>query len=105
MGSVKKKSDPELIGLLKKGNVAAFTEIYDRHWEKTAECAYKLCRSETHTQNILSAVFVSLWQNRESLTPDIVLADFLIKDTICRSLLIIKLKLQNTALEGQKVIL
>ncbi len=40
-----KLSDIELTALLKEGDEAAFTEIYNRYWEKMASYAIRLTKS------------------------------------------------------------
>lgn len=37
--SLRALDDSDLLFLLKQGSDAAFTELYDRHWEKVAEYA------------------------------------------------------------------
>jgi RNA polymerase sigma-70 factor (ECF subfamily) len=74
-------SDHELLALLSKGNDAAFTEIYDRYWEKMADYAIRLTKSEEEGADIVQEIFVSIWNRREVIEVKGTLAAYLIKGT------------------------
>lgn len=74
-------TDDELIPLLNKGDEAAFTEMYDRYWEKMASYAFRLTRSEEEAADIVQEIFVSLWNRREMLEVKGTLVSYLIKST------------------------
>jgi len=76
-----KLSDIELTALLKEGDDAAFTEIYNRYWEKMASYAIRLTKSSDEGADIIQEMFVSLWNRRESLEVRGTLISYLIKGT------------------------
>jgi len=76
-----KLSDIELTALLKEGDDAAFTEIYNRYWEKMASYAIRLTKSSDEGADIIQEMFVSLWNRRESLEVKGTLISYLIKGT------------------------
>jgi len=76
-----KLSDIELTALLKEGDEAAFTEIYNRYWEKMASYAIRLTKSSDEGADIIQEMFVSLWNRRESLEVRGTLISYLIKGT------------------------
>lgn len=59
------QEDLQLMALLKKGNERAFTEIYNRYWEKLLGIAYKHTKDKSASEEILQEVFLSLWNRRE----------------------------------------
>lgn len=74
-------TDQDLIDLLRKGDDAAFTEIYNRYWEKMASYAIRLTKSSDEGADIIQEMFVSLWNRRESLEVKGTLISYLIKGT------------------------
>ena len=61
-------NDNELTLLLKQGNDSAFTEIYNRYWNKLYFIAYKLLKDSYSAEEIVQEVFLTLWKKREVLT-------------------------------------
>ena len=61
-------NDNELTLLLKQGNDSAFTEIYNRYWNKLYFIAYKLLKDTYSAEEIVQEVFLTLWKKREVLT-------------------------------------
>lgn len=59
-----KLSDSELTVLLKQGDVRAYTEIFDRYWEKLLSIAYLHTRDKSDAQEIVQEVMVRLWDKR-----------------------------------------
>lgn len=76
-----KFSDEKLIDLLKQDSEAAFTEIYNRYWEKMATYAIRLTKSEEDGVDIVQEMFVSIWNRRSALEPKSSLGAYLIKGT------------------------
>jgi RNA polymerase sigma-70 factor (ECF subfamily) len=74
-------TDTELLSFLNKGDDIAFTEIYDRYWEKMASYAIKLTRSEDEGADIVQEIFVSLWNRKAVVEVKGTLAAYLIKST------------------------
>nr|WP_226904955.1 RNA polymerase sigma-70 factor [Pedobacter schmidteae] len=60
-------TDNELTILLKKGDESAFTEIYNRYWDKLFAVAYHRVDSEPEAEEIVQDVFLSLWNRRLQL--------------------------------------
>jgi RNA polymerase sigma-70 factor (ECF subfamily) len=61
------KQDEELICLLKTGNESAFTEIYNRYWDKLYYIAHKLLKDTEASEEIVQEVFLVLWKKRQNL--------------------------------------
>src|ERR1044072_8608614 len=60
--------DQELVDLLKTGNEAAFTELYERYWKKLLVRAGQLLHSHEDAEEIVHDIFVRLWKKRETIT-------------------------------------
>lgn len=59
--------DAQLLELLRDGNHAAFTEIYQRYWDKLFYLAGKKLEDPHEAQSIVQDIFLDLWQRREVL--------------------------------------
>ena len=57
-------SDNLLADRLRSGDKDAFTEIYNRHWEKLLAIAYNHLKDKSAAEEILQEVFMSLWDRR-----------------------------------------
>ncbi len=55
---------------LREGNDDAFTEIYNRYWQKLLAIAYHHCRDKVIAEEIVQEVFIGLWNRREALYID-----------------------------------
>jgi RNA polymerase sigma-70 factor (family 1) len=60
-------SDQELLDLLRSGDKAAYTAIYDRYKFILHHHAFNKLRSRQEAQDVLQEVFINLWVKRESL--------------------------------------
>lgn len=58
-------SDEQLLKQLQHGNESAFTEIYNRYWERLFFIAHKRLSSAEDAKEIVQNVFFNLWQKRE----------------------------------------
>ncbi|HEY9341581.1 MAG TPA: RNA polymerase sigma-70 factor [Hanamia sp.] len=58
----------ELLDLLSKSDEFAFSEIYDRFWQKLFAIAYNRLKEIQTAEDIVHDVLVSLWANRERVT-------------------------------------
>jgi len=65
---LKKLSDEELVGLLRKDEVGAFDELYNRYWDKLYNAACKRVSGGEIAEEIVQDFFTSLWLNRSRLT-------------------------------------
>ena len=68
MPAIRLLNDNELTLLLKDGEERAFTEIYNRYWNKLYFIAYKLLKDTDSSEEIVQEVFLTLWKKRDSLT-------------------------------------
>lgn len=60
-------SDHELLGLLAADDRLAFTELYNRYWDKAFAVAMHRVADEDIAVEIVQDIFVSLWQRRADL--------------------------------------
>lgn len=67
MDLFKVRTDEELLGLLKAGDVAAFDALYKRYWSKLYIAAYRRLRDREVCEEIVQDFFTSLWLKRDSL--------------------------------------
>lgn len=63
----KSYSDVELTGLLKSGDLGAFTEIHERYYALLYSHAYKRLPDREEVKDILQELFVNIWNNREAI--------------------------------------
>lgn len=66
--------DEELVRHLRMGDEAAFTAIYNRHWEKLLATAFYFTHDKQSAEDIVHEVMMSLWirkteVNIDSLSP------------------------------------
>jgi RNA polymerase sigma-70 factor (family 1) len=67
MAGSTKLTDEQLVILLKDGDKAAFTEIYNRYAESLAGFAASKLYSLDDARDLLHDLFVKLWENRDQL--------------------------------------
>lgn len=67
MRDYEKLSDDDLTGLLRKGDIAAFEEIYNRYWPVLYSAAYKRVRSREVSQEIVQDLFTAFWLGRKEM--------------------------------------
>lgn len=90
MSAYKKLTDDQLVILLKKGDQAAFTEIYLRYAEKLAGFASSKLYSLDDARDLLHDLFVSFWEDRDSINISSNLQSYLF--TILRRRIIDKIR-------------
>jgi RNA polymerase sigma-70 factor (family 1) len=66
MVSLSEHSENELAVLLKTGSEAAFSEIYNRYWDKLYIVARKRLDSAFEGEEIVQEIFCNLWRKREN---------------------------------------
>jgi RNA polymerase sigma-70 factor (family 1) len=76
---VKAFSERALIILLKKHNIHAFNELYDRYWKELYICAYKRLQSKEDVQDILQDIFISIWANSSNIDAELSLRPYLFR--------------------------
>lgn len=70
MVSLSEHSENELAGLLKTGSEGAFSEIYNRYWDKLYVVARKRLDSAFEGEEIVQEIFCNLWRKRETFQLD-----------------------------------
>jgi RNA polymerase sigma-70 factor (ECF subfamily) len=60
-------SDTDLLLLIRNGREPAFTEIYNRYWERLIATGYYYTRSKEAAEEIVHDVLMGLWLRRDSL--------------------------------------
>lgn len=60
-------NDQQLIDLLKAGNEAAFTELYNRYWKLLFSVAANKTQNLADAEEMVQDVFADLWKRRETL--------------------------------------
>ena len=60
-------TDQELVALLKQGDHAAFTAIYERYWEKLFAVAAHKILDLSEAEDIVQQLFINIWTRREAL--------------------------------------
>ena len=70
-------TDEKLAALLKQGDQYAYTEIFERYKVLLYKHAYRLLGDEDEANDIISDLFLALWQKRESLNPQVSLSAYL----------------------------
>ncbi|MCX2450855.1 sigma-70 family RNA polymerase sigma factor [Pedobacter sp. PLR] len=63
-------SDDGLMLRLRQGDELAFTEIYNRYWDKLYYIAHKLLKDQEAAEGIVQDVFLMIWKKREDLNMD-----------------------------------
>lgn len=60
-------SEEELLALIKQDSNGAFSEIYERYWEKLFDYAEKILHGGAASQDAVQMVFIDLWKRRASI--------------------------------------
>jgi len=60
-------SEDQLIHRLRSGDERAFTEIYDRYWEKLLAIGYYFTQSKQAAEDIVHEVMISLWTRKNDV--------------------------------------
>jgi RNA polymerase sigma-70 factor (ECF subfamily) len=60
-------TDESLVALMKEGNQAAFTALYERYWKKMVVQAYMKVQRGEDAKEIVQDVFLDLWNRRSKL--------------------------------------
>lgn len=60
-------SDTQLTDLLKSGDRAAFTQIYERYWKLLLRSAFQATGDREESMDICQSLFVWLWENHATL--------------------------------------
>ncbi|MDN3547265.1 RNA polymerase sigma-70 factor [Mucilaginibacter aquaedulcis] len=60
-------TDHQLLELIQKGDRLAFTELYNRYWDKLFTVAMNRLDDEHEAEEAVQEVFLSVWQRRSTL--------------------------------------
>ena len=60
-------SDEQLVAMLRENNEHAFTEIYNRYWEKLLAVGYYYMHDKQAAEDIVHEVMISLWSRKKDL--------------------------------------
>lgn len=60
-------SDTDLLLMIRDGQEAAFTELYNRYWERLVATGYYYTRSKEAAEEIVNDVLMGIWLRRASL--------------------------------------
>ena len=58
-------TDKQLIISLRNGEADAFTEIYERYWNKLLVYTMRVIRQQPDAEDIVQELFVSIWRRRD----------------------------------------
>jgi RNA polymerase sigma-70 factor (family 1) len=61
-------NDNDILQRIAGGDELAFQIIYKRNFDRIAKFTYKICKSDTVTEEIVQEVFCKLWLNRTAIT-------------------------------------
>ncbi|MBO9573403.1 MAG: sigma-70 family RNA polymerase sigma factor, partial [Chitinophagaceae bacterium] len=67
MNSYNTYSDERLIELIREDNRLAFTEIFNRYWERLTTLAASKLPSPDDAQEVVQNLFIDLWKRRSAL--------------------------------------
>ena len=59
--------DENLLGLLKQDDELAYTELYNRYWERMVTFAYVKLQSGADAKEVVQDVFLDIWNRRFNL--------------------------------------
>lgn len=77
MNNYRELSDLRLTVLLKSGDEAAFSEIYNKYWGMLYAQCLKMLKDESEAEDIVQEIFISLWTKRNELDLKVNLAGYL----------------------------
>jgi RNA polymerase sigma-70 factor (family 1) len=69
--------DQQLLSLIAEGNEHAFTEIYNRYWDRLYVTAFNRLADEQEAEEATQNVFMSLWKRRETIELNCLLSTYL----------------------------
>jgi RNA polymerase sigma-70 factor (family 1) len=70
-------TDEQLIISLREGDAGAFTEIYERYWNKLLVYTMRVIRHQSGAEDIVQELFVSIWRRRHALDIEHALSTYL----------------------------
>ena len=70
-------TDEQLLASLRNGDAGAFTEIYERYWDKLLAYTMRVIRRQPDAEDIVQELFVSIWRRRHELEIERALSTYL----------------------------
>ena len=70
-------TDAQLLVSLKEGDAGAFTEIYERYWDRLLVTAMRGVKRQSDAEDLVQELFVSLWRRRHELAVELKLSTYL----------------------------
>lgn len=61
------RGDSDVLQKIMAGDETAFRIFYDKNFDRIAKYTFKICKSESVTEEIVQDVFLKLWSNRLSI--------------------------------------
>ncbi|SHF43255.1 RNA polymerase sigma factor [Pedobacter caeni] len=77
MGAYSKRIDDELVELVKNGDHAAFTEIYNRYWPLLFLHVQRMVKDEDLAGDVVQEIFTWIWQRAPILDFNCALSSYL----------------------------
>src|ERR1700744_402312 len=70
-------NDQQLIASLRNDEAGAFTEIYERYWDRLLVYTMRVIRQQPGAEDIVQELFVSIWRRRHELDIEHALSTYL----------------------------
>jgi len=70
-------NDIELINKLRRGDVVAFNAFYKKYSHSLYAFGLKLLKSEVESEELVQSVFMTLWEKRKSINPELSIKSFI----------------------------
>jgi RNA polymerase sigma-70 factor (family 1) len=70
-------TDEKLVISLRNGDAGAFTEIYERYWDRLLVYTMRVIRQQPGAEDIVQELFVSIWRRRHELDIEHALSTYL----------------------------
>lgn len=64
-------TEEQLVDLIREGDAAAFTAMYDQYKDRLALRLLQLVRNESYAEELLQDVFLKVWEGRAQLNSDL----------------------------------
>jgi RNA polymerase sigma-70 factor (ECF subfamily) len=72
-------SDSELSERINKGDITVFEDLYRKYYSYLLFVAYHIVRNNSDAEEVVSDVFVKLWENRKEIKIDFSVKSYIIK--------------------------
>ena len=70
-------NEEQLVASLRNGEADAFTEIYERYWDRLLVYTLRVIRRQADAEDIVQELFVSIWRRRGELRIEHALSTYL----------------------------